>query len=274
MNKMSALLLFTICALIPIAGAQTADELFDQIQKLKSSPLQPEPANEEEAKKAIAARITEIDGLSGQFQKSHGSDPRRWLLEYDAVESADIRKFAGIPALNEVEMKAVLDKIAAAPDAPAELKASVAEQAAAIQMRTDLKTKPMELSFESSEGKKFDMADLRGKVVLIDFWATWCPPCIEEIPNVVAVYNEFKDKGFTIVGISLDQDLAKLAAFTKENNMPWIQYCDGKGWDSPMASKFSVTGIPEMWLVGKDGKVASFDARADLRGQVAKLLGK
>ncbi len=133
-------------------------------------------------------------------------------------------------------------------------------------------TKPLDIKFTAVDGTKVDLTSLKGKVVLIDFWATWCPPCREEVPNVVAAYKKFHDKGFEVIGISLDQSKEKLLAYTKENGMVWPQYFDGKGWENEISSKYGIDGIPAMWLVGKDGKVVSTNAREDLEGQVEKLL--
>ena len=122
------------------------------------------------------------------------------------------------------------------------------------------------------DGRAVDLAKLRGKVVLVDFWATWCPPCRGETPNVVATYQKYHDKGFEIVGISLDQDKAALKKYVADNKMPWPQYFDGKGWDSAIGTRFGIDSIPAMWLIGKDGVVATQDGRQDLDGQVSKLL--
>jgi thiol-disulfide isomerase/thioredoxin len=108
--------------------------------------------------------------------------------------------------------------------------------------------------------------------VLLDFWATWCPPCRAEVPDVVATYKKYHDKGFEVVGISLDQDKSALLAFTKEHDMAWPQYFDGKGWDNDVSRGFGIDSIPAMWLVGKDGKVITTNARDDLDGSVAAAL--
>jgi len=133
-------------------------------------------------------------------------------------------------------------------------------------------TKPLDLKYTSVDGKTVDISKLRGKVVLIDFWATWCPPCRGEVPNVVAAYKKYHDQGFEIVGVSLDQDKGALLAFTKENGMVWPQYFDGKGWDNDVSKGFGIDSIPAMWLVGKDGKVITTNAREDLAGQVETAL--
>jgi len=133
-------------------------------------------------------------------------------------------------------------------------------------------SKPLDLKYTAVDGKTVDLSKMRGKVVLIDFWATWCPPCRGEVPNVVAAYKKYHDQGFEIMGVSLDQDKDALVSFTKENGMVWPQYFDGKGWDNEISKEFGIDSIPAMWLVGKDGKVITTDAGDDLDGQVESAL--
>ncbi len=124
-------------------------------------------------------------------------------------------------------------------------------------------------------GKSLSVADFKGKVVMIDFWATWCGPCRGEIPNVVATYQKYHDKGFDIIGISLDQEQQKLLDFTKQNNMAWPQYFDGLGWGNKLAVKYGIQSIPMDYLLDGNGKIIGKDLRGDaLETAVAKAVGQ
>jgi thiol-disulfide isomerase/thioredoxin len=132
------------------------------------------------------------------------------------------------------------------------------------------------IKFTAVDGREVDVAKLKGHVVLIDFWATWCGPCKEELPNVKAVYQKLHDKGFEVVSISLDdaKSKQKLVDFVAANGIPWPQMFDGKGWETELAVKYGVKAIPAMFLLDKEGKLASLEARGpELEKQVSKLLG-
>ncbi|HRQ89222.1 MAG TPA: TlpA disulfide reductase family protein [Bacteroidia bacterium] len=121
----------------------------------------------------------------------------------------------------------------------------------------------MEIAFTDLQGNQVDLAKMKGKVVLVDFWATWCGPCVAEMPNVIAAYEKYHEKGFEVIGISLDEEKASVEAFVTEKKMPWPQHFDGKGWEGDLVQKFGIKGIPATFLVGKDGKVVA----ANLRGE-------
>jgi thiol-disulfide isomerase/thioredoxin len=131
---------------------------------------------------------------------------------------------------------------------------------------------PVEITFEAVDGRRINVAKLKGKVVLIDFWATWCGPCVAELPNVKKTYAKYHKKGFEIVGISLDSNKNKLMDFVEDNNMTWPQHFDGKGWKNRYAVEFGIQSIPAMWLVDKKGNLVDMKARANLEAKVERLL--
>ena len=125
------------------------------------------------------------------------------------------------------------------------------------------------------EGRPLSVSAYKGKVVLLDFWATWCVPCLAQLPHVKEAYEEYHAKGFEIIGISLDEEKETLASFVKTNNMPWPQYFDGKRWTNELALKYAVDAIPATFLLDRDGKiVAKTDTLRDkgLSEALAKLL--
>ena len=136
-----------------------------------------------------------------------------------------------------------------------------------------LLTQPLDLKFDSAtDGQPVDFAKLRGKVVLLDFWATWCGPCMQKLPEIQKINDKYKDKGFQLVGISFDQDKAALLKTVKSKKMDWPEYFDGKGWESAVGTRFGVQAIPAAWLVDKQGLVHQIGEDADLDMEIAKLI--
>ena len=134
--------------------------------------------------------------------------------------------------------------------------------------------KPLNLKFTAADGSPVDLVNMRNKVVLVDFWATWCGPCMAEVPNVVAAYKKYHSNGFEIIGISLDNNKDTMLKVTREKEMTWPQYFDGKGWKNEISSSFQIHGIPSMWLVNKKGIVVTTEARGKLDAEIEKLLAE
>jgi len=151
---------------------------------------------------------------------------------------------------------------------------SVKEQARGLLNRLEAVGKPVVIQYTAVDGREVNVAKMREKVVLIDFWATWCPPCVGEVPNVKAAYEKLHDKGFEIVGISFDQSKEALEKFVAKQEMAWPQYFDGEGWGNKFGKQFGINGIPTMWLVDKKGNLRDVNARGALEEKVTKLLAE
>ncbi len=134
------------------------------------------------------------------------------------------------------------------------------------QILPDFSTSAVDL-----DGKPISLMDYRGKVVLLDFWAVWCGPCVGEIPNVKVVYEKYHDKGFDVIGVSFDENEAVVREFVKEKTLPWRQILDSSGFGGVFAKQYGVRGIPAPFLIDRNGKVISVKARGSLLSELVEV---
>jgi thiol-disulfide isomerase/thioredoxin len=295
-------------ATAPIEKSSPADKDWAEIAEMLAGP-KVRPKSQEEAKKIFKEHIMAMDEKGAAFLKAHPNDPRRWRLVISEAETNSVRGMIGLTPKNEADIKKKLAEVIAAPDADKETKATasfgqvmmaaeneveyrklaeahlaaypaypgneqIKEQLKEQAAGAELKSKPLDIKFTATNGSEVDLSKMTGKVVLLDFWATWCGPCMAEVPNVVKTYEKLHGKGFEIVGISFDQDKAKLEKITKDKSMSWPQYFDGKEWKNEFGQKFGINSIPRMWLVNKKGMLVDTNGREGLEAKVEKLLAE
>ena len=158
--------------------------------------------------------------------------------------------------------------------------AASVRSAVANRQQAERVGKPFELAFkDATTGSPVSIKQLKGKVIVVDFWATWCGPCIEDMPRMKQLYAEYHPKGVEFIGVSLDLPeadggLTRLKDYIKTKEIPWPQYYQGNGWESKFSESMGINAIPALFLVDADGNLASVDARADLETLLPKYLDR
>jgi peroxiredoxin len=169
--------------------------------------------------------------------------------------------------LDESELADLVGKFAPAIDKTeyvVQLKSLVQEQ-----QKTAIGVVAPDFTMNDTEGKPIQLSSLRGKVVLVDFWAAWCGPCRQENPNVVKLYQQYHSKGFEILGVSLDRTKEDWLKAIKADNLTWIHVSDLQYWQNAAARLYGVNAIPQSFLLDKDGKIIAKGLRGE---QLAKKL--
>jgi thiol-disulfide isomerase/thioredoxin len=222
---------------------------------------------------AVAKAAPDVPKAVKRFLGKTKKDEEQFELASVAVQVLESK---GQP---DVALKLLAELKAHYADADKALAKAAAKAHETAEKRLGLIGKPLKLDGKLVGGAAFDWSKYKGKVVLVDFWATWCPPCRAELPNVKENYTKYHDKGFEVVGISLDKEPGELEEFIKEQKLPWDNLFPEKPeerfWNHPLAEKFGIEGIPFTMLVSREGKVIALNVRGESLGEeLEKLLGE
>lgn len=227
----------------------------------------PEQKKDDAYRKAIGERFTTINTELKAIQKKYIAANPASLLSL-----ITIREIAGDP-VDVAEADPLFQSLSA------ELKSSSLGAEFAKQLDaarpTSIGAMAPDFTQNDQDGKAVSLSSFRGKYVLLDFWASWCGPCRQENPNVVAAYNEFKDKGFTVLGVSLDRPGAKDAWLeaVKKDGLIWTQLSDLKGWENAAAQLYGVQSIPQNFLIDPSGKIVGKNLREEaLQAKLREIL--
>ncbi len=211
----------------------------------------------------FSADLTRLEQGALKLQKEY---PRRLELFENLLKVASYR-------LHNDEVEKARLMLTAMTNSPAATE-KVQEIARFELKKFDLLGKSLKLKFTAFDGREVDLEKMRGKVVMIDFWATWCGPCLAAIPKVKTAYDKFRPKGFEIVGINLDSDPARVTQLVESSKLTWPHHFDGQGYENQFAQDFGVPSIPTMWLVDRKGILRELSADRGLEQKIERLLAE
>lgn len=262
-----------LCPARPLFGAETSTASADL--KALITKVQDKLREGKKSEADLAGELKEFDALI-EKHKAEKTDDAAQIVFMKAMLDLQILKKTDEAKELVQQIKTDYPDTKAAKHAD-EVLDGIKQQEASQKIQRELVEGAKFPDFDEKDlvGKPLSVANYKGKVVLIDFWATWCAPCVGELPNVIKTYEKNHDKGFEIIGVSLDQDEQKLKSFTADRKMTWQQYFDGKGWGNKLAQKYGIQSIPATFLVDGDGKIIGRDLRGEaLDEAVGKALAK
>jgi len=260
----------TISEAAATAGFVPADKFDEQILEIVNAPDAPLDTRFLAAMLALNTFMAGREKLMPEardlvFDKF--TEWRKTLAASDSISFLDMIEANLWGAENPAAARAALVRATASKDA------QFAALAAERLRLMDFMQAPFNMSFTAIDGSKVDSGALRGKVVLVDFWATWCPPCVADMPNILELYNKYNKNGLVVIGISLDMDKPAVEKFITSNNIPWpIYFSEDKG-QNRFATEWGINSIPTKCLIDKNGNKYPLSPDADLETEIKKLLG-
>jgi thiol-disulfide isomerase/thioredoxin len=290
---------------LELTDAQAMEAYFYKLQALQYLKRLGEPGADKQFNDAINAALSDrrpqVNDIGMKFHVETGLS--MWSKLNDQQKSGLIQTVVsfvsrGKPDENKLQMiMAVVDYLGDMPGGAAYAKQlldstiplyknsgnedlmSIVPMLEGIARRMGLPGNPIQVTGTLLDGSPFNWDAYRGKVVLVDFWATWCGPCRAEVPNVIKMYQAYHGKGFDVVGISLDEKPEDAKKYIEQTGIPWATLFNQdpaqRGWEHPLATYYGITGIPRAILVDQAGNVVSMMARGqNLEVELRKLLGE
>jgi len=255
--------------LAPSAAPTTEDAVKSDLDALIAR-VRAKLKDGQQSEAALATELGAFDALLAKYAAEKTDAVARVammkaMLYLEVIENTD----AGIAELEKLARDFPATKIAArVPEMIVDIRKKAAAEAATAVGQPFAPFKET-----ATDGTVIDLAAYKGKIVLVDFWATWCGPCVQELPNVLSAYEKYHAQGFEVIGVSLDKDGAALAAFTKEHKMAWPQIFDGLGWKNKLAQAYGIQSIPATFLLDGEGKIIAKGLRGEaLANKVGEAL--
>jgi thiol-disulfide isomerase/thioredoxin len=233
------------------------DQLESETSSFVASHSLPESLRQQMTARLLHLRLNNDDLITTESASHLEQEIADYLKESPADPKKVSLQLARANLLYRVDAqkaKSFLEELVRDPDQ------QLAEAARARLVKAELLGKPLDLRFTATDGAAIDLAQLRGKVVLIDFWASWCPDCVRELPEIQKLDQAYRASGLVILGISLDRDRQAMANFLDKKGITWPIYFDGKGWSNAYAMQYGVRQIPEIWIINKEGIVETTSA--------------